>query len=429
MAKQPEDRYPTCGELALALRAAVGGTGGSSQQTGVFALPGRLRPAPKIPAPPPRPCKGLVLGGAVALILVAASAAAGVRAFNSASPAAVENVFPNAAERELIGQAPVAFRETCVRNEIAGAASVRCTSDQGAHEIVLTRFASQRAAEDAYNRQASRAGISRDTDDCGNSYRAEHAYEGERGVTGRVLCHRDNGSSVIAWVSDGEKLTLLSATRPDADHAQLYKWWVELVERRLLPGSQETPALQAAPVPQAAPPPAPGPHPPQAAPASPPQPLPVPQAAPPPQPQAPAFTPQQEELIAHVPASFRSTCRPSDDDIRGAIAVVACGPTSGAGLVKYVQFTDLRSMYRLYLRRAMLVRPPDGPTCDSVPPDFHAESRYQADGRGSGRHLCFTNDDGKPQTEWTNEDLLIYAAAEGSDASALIAWWRAAGPV
>ena len=120
MAKQPEDRYGTCGELALALRAAAigqasDGSGtnthnvlanrpvpqpGSGGMTSTYAVPRRAPVGAAAPALQRRRWP-LVVGTALALVLVGALAFVGVSSFLKAR-------FPNDAETALLAVVPQA---------------------------------------------------------------------------------------------------------------------------------------------------------------------------------------------------------------------------------------------------------------------------------------------------------------------------------
>jgi hypothetical protein len=52
-------------------------------------------------------------------------------------------------------------------------------------------------------------------------------------------------------------------------------------------------------------------------------------------------------------------------------------------------------------------------------------SVYDHGGGNKGVLLMLTNTDGKPQIEWSNERLGIYAVAVGNDMHALVQAWRA----
>ncbi len=475
-AKQPDDRYTTCGELALALRAAAAtvpaaldgsetaaqpGTTSthdpmpppqSSAETRAFAPLGVPLQRRGVASPPPPPLWRrwpLVLGGVLALTLLVILVAIGLRARSSPLPNDIREAFPNTAvkafpneeEQALIGQVPTAFSEHCRRNDVtkegsAGAvASVRCESEQAAREVVLTQFASQDAREDAYNRRLRDAKVSLDTGgDCKDTYRAERRYEGLPRTTGRVLCYGDDGSSFIVWTNDKKPMLLTLATRPDAEYAQLYQWWDDLVQRPPQPApapqaapapapqAAPVPAPQVAPAPQVVPVPQPAPAP-RAAPA--PQVAPAPRAAPAPQvkpretpkPEAPASSAPREALLTHVPASYRPTCKRSSGlaSPSAAATSVECRPTSGADRVGYFQFPDKRSMEFFYLQRVARVW---------STPGIRTES-YDHGSGNAGRVLLFTNAEGRAQIEWTNKRLRIYSVAVGRDANALVKAWEA----
>ena len=165
MAKQPTDRYATCRELALALRALAADPAASGDSRGRLARKTH-RPASATGAVPCRydqhlhsadPCAGsgtcgqfivaeaamvVVRRWGVDLALIAGSTVGVMKYFSSR--------FPNAAERELLGQVPLALtmkNNSCNRNDEAEQdtanveASVICTSEgDGANTVVFTKF-------------------------------------------------------------------------------------------------------------------------------------------------------------------------------------------------------------------------------------------------------------------------------------------------
>jgi hypothetical protein len=56
-------------------------------------------------------------------------------------------------------------------------------------------------------------------------------------------------------------------------------------------------------------------------------------------------------------------------------------------------------------------------------PGVRAESYNHGNGN-AGRVLLYTNSEGKPQLEWTNERLRIYSVAVGNDVDALVRSWE-----
>ncbi|MGH3586188.1 MAG: serine/threonine-protein kinase, partial [Pseudonocardia sp.] len=252
MAKQPEDRYDTCRELALALRvlatdpAAAGDSG--------TALPARSVDSPPPPpvsagltstytAPTPAPVRApvtasssgwrwwwLVAAGVLALALIGGSTA-GVLNYLSSR-------FPNEAEQALLGQVPLALtlKDSCTRNAEAERdvvnvqASVTCTSDDdAANTVVFTKFTSSKALDSHYQSAVAAAGIGQSSGDCLSAERAESAYASESGRTsGQALCYQQRGSSFITWTDD-ESQTLGVATRTDPDYVKLRDWWAGVV--------------------------------------------------------------------------------------------------------------------------------------------------------------------------------------------------------
>ncbi|MCA1705956.1 MAG: serine/threonine protein kinase [Actinobacteria bacterium] len=206
----------------------------------------------------------LVLGGVLALALVAGSTVAVLNYFSSR--------FPNAAEQALLDQVPLALtmRNSCTRNTEAEQdttnvqASVTCSSDgTDVNKVVFTKFTSAKALDAHYRAAVATAGIRQSSGDCRGAERAESEYTSESGRTsGRVLCYQRRGSSFLEWTDEGSK-TLTVATRIGSDYAKLRGWWTGVVklstpEPTQAPASPLPPAPVALPLPPPAPAPAPG---------------------------------------------------------------------------------------------------------------------------------------------------------------------------
>jgi serine/threonine-protein kinase len=272
MAKQPENRYATCRELALALRAAAADPAASAGSEKAFPpravdtpspaaagmtstytppTPARVR-APVTASPSPRRWWWLAACGVLALALVAGSTVAVLKYLSSR--------FPNAAEQALLHQVPLALKNSCTRDvdpeqDTANMqASVICTSEGDVNRVVFTQFTSAKALDAYYRATVATAGKVQSPGDCRSAERAEGAYTSGAGdASGRVLCYQQLGSSFIAWTDEGHK-TLGVATRTDPDYAKLRGWWAGVVGDKV-----PTPETSQAPLPPApVPPPAPG---------------------------------------------------------------------------------------------------------------------------------------------------------------------------
>jgi serine/threonine-protein kinase len=277
MAKLPEERYATCRELALALRAVTADPAASQGNGTAFPAslidsqpphppasvgmtsaytpptPARVR-APVAASPSKRSWWPLVAGGALVLALVGGSTVGVLKYLSSR--------FPNAAEQTLLDEVPLALtmKNSCTRDADAEQdtvnvqASVICTPDGDVNRVVFTKFTSPHALDTHYRAALATAGIGPSSGDCRNAERVEGAYTSESGRTsGRALCYREHGSSFIKWTDEGSK-TLSMATRVDPDYVKLRSWWTGVVEVTA-PTSEPS---QAPPPPTPIPLPAPG---------------------------------------------------------------------------------------------------------------------------------------------------------------------------
>ncbi|MDQ2881215.1 MAG: serine/threonine protein kinase [Actinomycetota bacterium] len=287
MAKQPEDRYTTCRELAFALRTFANNPAASIDSWPVLPPKPLDSPPPPIVLAgmtgtyiPPRPAHARVSPptpssrrrwwwiaacGVLALALVAGSAAGVLKYFGSR--------FPNSAEQELLDVVPLALtsKNTCTRNTQAEQdtanvdASVICTpSDGDVNKVVFTKYTSSRAMDNHYQAAVATAGVPESSGDCRTADRAEGTYTGEADqASGRTFCYQDRGSSFVEWTDD-QSHTLAQATRVDPDYTKLRDWWAGVVGVKLptTATSEPAPAPAPAPPPAAAPPePAPAPQP------------------------------------------------------------------------------------------------------------------------------------------------------------------------
>jgi serine/threonine protein kinase len=252
IAKQPEDRYDTCRELALAVRilaahpAASGDSGRAWVTSPVDSPASQLISAgmtstytPPTHAPVRAAASSSTsLGwrwwwfaaGALILALIGGSTVGVMKYFSSR--------FPNAAEQALLGEVPLALtmKNSCTRNAEAEQdtanvqASVTCTSDGNtANTVVFTKFTSAKALGSHYQRAVATAGIGPGSGDCLNTERAEGSYASESSRTsGRTVCYQQRGSSFVAWTDDQAHM-LGQATRVDPDYPKLRDWWAGVV--------------------------------------------------------------------------------------------------------------------------------------------------------------------------------------------------------
>lgn len=142
-------------------------------------------------------------------------------------------------------------------------------------------------------------------------------------------------------------------------------------------------------------------------------------------------TPQESDLLSHIPAASRANCmRPSEQQKKvnvgnAPVIGVVCGPTTGAAIVFYYRFADNAAMQASYGTPEM-----DGADCTTETTGFSGEHAYSR-GHETGRLQCSTTDDtGERDMVWTDNRLSIEGFAfEGGDPAAMIDWWlNDAGP-
>lgn len=224
MAKRPQDRHPSCGELAAALRTAV--------------APAALERAP----PPGRKAwlaalatvaalavvglvVGLLLAGGDEEPAIGASPTApatAVPATTSASPTA--RALTEQEER-LLERVPEAFRETCQPAEAVppeALGGVSCTD--GEVSVTYSLFETVASMDDWFDQSVG----TRQLPDggCQVDRKAVGPYS-IRGVgAGRVLCYQEGGNSFLEW-TDERVLVYSVASRADLGEVDLLLWWAE----------------------------------------------------------------------------------------------------------------------------------------------------------------------------------------------------------
>jgi hypothetical protein len=142
---------------------------------------------------------------------------------------------------------------------------------------------------------------------------------------------------------------------------------------------------------------------------------------------ATAFSPQEEELLRHVPKDFRATCTRARSPAQ-ADAVVVCTPPTGVNNVWYYAFGTTEKMYGWYFGLVDEKSIPHG--SGNCKKDQVAEGTYTREGNAAGHLVCY-RDGGKSYTLWTNDKLTIAGAAYRNDLNdaTLYQWWTNAGPL
>jgi hypothetical protein len=403
MAKQPEHRYRTCGELAQALQAISASV--DDADTAIQDGPGvRASSSPPIPAvsrtaswQPVEPADSaavhvaecvraalarfrkrrgwlMAVVGAVLMLALIAMLTLPIRS----------RAFPTPDERALLSHVPTASQVDCAHapdlSDFPGATvGVRCAPIPAVQTASYYQFRDLVGLRAAYEQRANKTGAPEAACvDLPPNFLGTGLHMVGSSEAGQLLCYRSSDQKpVIEW-TDEQLLILAKAVGVDADPKALIDWW----------NSEGS--------------------------------------GPVPEPTAPRLTPGQQALIDALPIVSRAGCVPVPDvtDVAGATVGVRCGPTSGARAVWYYRFMDVASMQTAYGQRMREAGARSGgPTCDQRPPHFLAEHEYVIGGARAGRIFCATVA-GTPSISWTHDQLLIFARAEGDDPNTLMGWWR-----
>ena len=394
LAKRPEDRHRTCGELVADLAAVLDG-----------------RPRPRMPRAGGlrhvvAPASSRIAVVTTVLLLVAALAAVLVvqpwrhgpppaaSATRSAPPRAP--AFPTAAERSLVTLIGDSGCHRAAADAMRGVlAAVSCTPPgTGATDETYYQFDSLTHLRTAFDHDSTTARAPNGVD-CSEGkapgFLGNRRYDLRSVDLGGLQCHPGPNSGLVMEWSVEPLRVLGRATGTDA--AALAGWW------RAYYGPP-TSAIVAAVNREASP---------------------------------PFPTPRESALLAHIPPTSRDNCvRPSDSQVklnvgdRPVIGVV-CGPTSGAAIVFYYQFRSVAAMNASYGVPQL-----GGTDCTTETTDkdgFDGEHAYSRGGE-SGRLECATDNTGERSMTWTDNRLAIEGLAfQGGDPAAMIDWWlNDAGP-
>ena len=378
MAKDPAERFASCGELAAALRAATSGSVASG--TAPSAALSETRDALRVPALEeqdprssgaarrarlPVPVPVLAAGaGAVALIIVLVLVLGG------------GSGFPNRKENALLAGVPVGERGSCRRapGPPAGAtAFIRCKAKGGASTYTLAAYRTRAATDGAFTTsvKASPVPEGQHTGDCAEFSEEVHPFSNTKGQKGQILCYRrGTAESVIVW-TDPVSPVLGRVTRPDDKDAVQYEWWVAFVDR----------------------------------------------------PESDTFPDSKEKaLLDRLPDAVRSTCDRTDLAHENQLASVVCTPADGPPQVFYTSFGDkgaLQSVYDATLNDAGVAR--DTGDTDACPAE--AAYVYSSNNAEGGRRVCFFKGT-TAHLLWTETEqlVLIEAVHTGGDFASMYAW-------
>ena len=267
LAKTPDERFQTCGELAAALAASLEGSQ-TLERTREHPAPEEAPAADDAAEPPAtrlrRPRRWLAL---IAAFLVGAAAAAAVillgfeREPEERVVTRTQTVAPppdelTAFDRELLRVVPPSFRESCVPVEPVAAgfdATVRCRPGQGVVRAEYSHARSGDVMQEYFRDRVVTAGVELGDDDrlpktgtCGSpepslrewtargrtgheetdSFQLElqgfDAAERQSLIGGHVLCHPQRGRYWIEW-TDQATGTYSLATGPSSEG--LVGWW------------------------------------------------------------------------------------------------------------------------------------------------------------------------------------------------------------
>ncbi|MFL6073601.1 MAG: serine/threonine-protein kinase [Mycobacteriales bacterium] len=399
LAKRPAHRHPTCSDLVAELEAVVYGR----PRPPLPRLPWLVRhagttgPWPALRWLAGTPRRRLATVAAAVAVLVAATvltleASGGDRhARHPGVPA-----FPTAAERSLAG---LVGDPGCRRAPAGGTggpagvlAAVECTPPgTAATSETYYQFDSVANLRKAFDRDAAARKAPNGVDctqGAAPGFLGNRRYDLRSVDLGGVQCYPGPSSGLVMEWSVEPLRVLGRAT--GTDPAALAYWW------RGYHGPP-TPAVVAAVNRQAKP---------------------------------PFPTAREGALLAHIPPASRTDCvRPSDQQVKfnvgnAPVVGVVCGPTSGAAVVFYYQFTDGAAMRASYGATV-----PNGADCTGEPSGFDGEYPYSRGGE-TGRLRCSTDNTGDRSLIWTDDRLAIEGMAfQGRDPAAMIDWWRNdAGP-
>jgi hypothetical protein len=144
----------------------------------------------------------------------------------------------------------------------------------------------------------------------------------------------------------------------------------------------------------------------------------------------PRFTPQEVQLLSHVPDTPEWSCRSWDAPPYAQwepVAAVDCTVGDAAGTT--VHYVQLGSRDAFDLFREHELQGAGAGSCETTPTDT-VWTRYSIQSVDTGWMRCGPEEGGATYIEWGREDLQITAVARNGakDHAALWAFWNTAGP-
>ncbi|WP_207127823.1 serine/threonine-protein kinase [Actinocatenispora comari] len=390
MARDPAQRYPSCGEFVTALRAAAAGTAGPPVPGGAgrAARGGRVAARRLGASVPVRRLGGSVpvrrAGGSVpvrrlgrlarrhrvvaGLLAVALVGVAGLGVWYGLGPRVGDR--PDGA---ALARIPTALRADCRLAAPTGrfaAADTALTCRTGTRTVRFGLYDGKPALDAAYRSAVRAARVPSGSGDCPAGTDGEHRYPATGAGIGRVLCATGYGETTLTW-TDIDARTVGTVVGGNAGAlGAAWSGWVRLA----------------------------------------------------------AYPTAAERALTGLVAlsGCRRAAAGSVDDLPGLTAAVTCDPPGdGASSVSYYQFGSDAALTAAVHRRSTAVRAPSGVDCsDGAAPGFLGVRSLDLRSVPVGQLLCHRGEHDAPVLTWSVEPLRLLATATGTKPGELARWWR-----